>query len=63
MNYNRYFAEKLADLKAEGRYRVFAELGRQAGNFPLAAALTLIPLVIVLLYLLVARRLGAFEAL
>jgi putative spermidine/putrescine transport system permease protein len=34
-----------------------------AGNFPLAAALTLIPLVIVLVYLLVARRLGAFEAL
>jgi len=34
-----------------------------AGNFPLAAALTLIPLVVVLVYLLVARRLGAFEAL
>jgi putative spermidine/putrescine transport system permease protein len=34
-----------------------------AGNFPLAAALTLIPLVIVFVYLLVARRLGAFEAL
>ncbi len=34
-----------------------------AGNFPLAAALTLVPLVIVLVYLLIARRLGAFEAL
>lgn len=34
-----------------------------AGNFPLAAALSLVPLVIVLIYLLVARRLGAFEAL
>jgi len=34
-----------------------------AGNFPLAAALSLVPLVIVLLYLLLARRLGAFEAL
>jgi putative spermidine/putrescine transport system permease protein len=34
-----------------------------AGNLPLAAALSLIPLGIVLLYLVVARRLGAFEAL
>lgn len=34
-----------------------------AGNLPLAAALSLVPLGIVLLYLLVARRLGAFEAL
>lgn len=34
-----------------------------AGNLPLAAALSLIPLAIVVLYLLVARRLGAFEAL
>ena len=33
------------------------------GNFPLAAALSLVPLVIVLAYLLIARRLGAFEAL
>jgi len=34
-----------------------------SGNFPLAAALSLVPLVIVFAYLLVARRLGAFEAL
>lgn len=34
-----------------------------AGNLPLAAALSIVPLVIVLLYLVVARRLGAFEAL
>lgn len=34
-----------------------------AGNLPLAAALSIVPLVIVLVYLLVARRLGAFEAL
>jgi putative spermidine/putrescine transport system permease protein len=34
-----------------------------AGNLPLAAALSMIPLVIVVVYLLVARRLGAFEAL
>jgi putative spermidine/putrescine transport system permease protein len=40
---------------------IFLNFG--AGNFPLAAALTLIPLVIVFAYLLVARRLGAFEAL
>lgn len=34
-----------------------------AGNLPLAAALSLVPLGIVILYLLVARRLGAFKAL
>ncbi len=34
-----------------------------AGNLPLAAALSMVPLGIVLLYLWVARRLGAFEAL
>jgi putative spermidine/putrescine transport system permease protein len=34
-----------------------------AGNFPLAAAFALVPLVIVLVYLMIARRLGAFEAL
>ena len=34
-----------------------------AGNFPLAAALSLLPLAIVIVYLLIARRLGAFEAL
>jgi putative spermidine/putrescine transport system permease protein len=40
---------------------IYANFG--AGNFPLAAALSLVPLVIVLTYLLIARRLGAFEAL
>ena len=34
-----------------------------AGNLPLAAALSLVPLAIVVVYLIVARRLGAFEAL
>ncbi|MEX1171470.1 MAG: ABC transporter permease [Chloroflexota bacterium] len=34
-----------------------------AGNLPLAAALSIVPLGIVIVYLLVARRLGAFEAL
>ena len=40
---------------------IFSNFG--AGNFPLAAALSLVPLVIVLIYLLIARRLGAFTAL
>ena len=40
---------------------IYANFG--AGNLPLAAALSIIPLAIVLLYLWVARRLGAFEAL
>jgi putative spermidine/putrescine transport system permease protein len=34
-----------------------------AGNLPLAAAMTVAPMVIMILYLLGARRLGAFEAL
>ena len=34
-----------------------------AGNIPLAAAFTIVPIVIMAIYLLVARRLGAFHAL
>jgi putative spermidine/putrescine transport system permease protein len=34
-----------------------------AGNLPLAAAFTVVPMVIMTVYLLVARRAGAFEAL
>jgi putative spermidine/putrescine transport system permease protein len=34
-----------------------------AGNIPLAAALTVVPIAIMTVYLVVARRLGAFEAL
>jgi putative spermidine/putrescine transport system permease protein len=34
-----------------------------SGNIPLAAAFTMGPIVIMLVYLLIARRLGAFDAL
>jgi putative spermidine/putrescine transport system permease protein len=34
-----------------------------SGNIPLAAAFTMIPIVIMAIYLLTAKRLGAFEAL
>ena len=34
-----------------------------AGNVPLAAAMTMVPLAIMIVYLLLAKRLGAFEAL
>jgi putative spermidine/putrescine transport system permease protein len=33
------------------------------GNFPIAAAYSLVPIIIMIVYLLVARRLGAFESL
>jgi 5-aminolevulinate synthase len=36
MNYEQLFKDKVAALKAEGRYRVFADLERQSGRFPRA---------------------------
>ena len=36
MDYEHYFAKRISDLKSEGRYRVFADLERQCGRFPVA---------------------------
>jgi putative spermidine/putrescine transport system permease protein len=41
---------------------VYAHQGT-AGNIPLAAAFTVVPIVIMAIYLAVAKRLGAFDAL
>lgn len=36
MDYQRFFEQRIGCLKREGRYRVFADLERQAGRFPRA---------------------------
>ena len=36
MDFEQFFRDRIADLKAEGRYRVFADLERCAGAFPKA---------------------------
>ena len=36
MDYEGFFAERIDSLKREGRYRIFADLERQAGRFPRA---------------------------
>jgi len=41
---------------------VYANVG-VAGNLPLAAAFVTVPIVVMVVYLLVARRLGAFDSL
>ena len=36
MDFNTFFRDQLDSLRNEGRYRIFAELERQAGSFPRA---------------------------
>ena len=38
MDYRKFFAEAIADLKSEGNYRVFVDLERRAGTFPWATS-------------------------
>jgi putative spermidine/putrescine transport system permease protein len=39
------------------------QLQGTAGNIPLAAAFAVVPILIMLIYLTIARRMGAFDAL
>ncbi|NQV83867.1 MAG: 5-aminolevulinate synthase [Rhodospirillales bacterium] len=36
MNFEKFFSDKIGALKEEGRYRVFTDIERDAGNFPRA---------------------------
>ena len=40
MDYEAFFEKSLDDLKAEGNYRVFADLSRHKGGFPRATRYT-----------------------
>ncbi len=40
MDYERFFSDAIARVKAEGRYRVFTEIARHKGNFPSATLYT-----------------------
>jgi len=36
MDFEQFFADRIGELHSEGRYRIFADLERQAGSFPTA---------------------------
>jgi len=57
-----YIAPQLVSSKQFIGNVVFANVG-VANNLPLAAAFATVPVMVMILYLLVARRLGAFEQL
>jgi putative spermidine/putrescine transport system permease protein len=58
-----YIIPKIIGTSARSIGMAVSELQGTAGNLPLAAAFAVVPIVIMVIYLTLAKRAGAFDAL